>query len=111
MADLRELIDQVAEGWEFNSLRYPGMQDANREEKRGQTIRHILIHIGVENGDLLKVVERYEHGKMLSDGDLRTSGLKLFKDVLRLVSVIGLTADELAKHCEPKKSGSDPSHS
>lgn len=100
--EVKKLIELVAEGWEFTQYRYPELANASHIDKRAKSIKHVLEHIGIENGDLFRSVERHFHNGHISDGELRIATLKIIKDVLRLADLVGVTADEIIKHCEPK---------
>ena len=105
---LQEMIDTIRRGWCFLRDRYPELPDTT-EGQRVFAVRHIAYHILKSTTAIFTQLERYDHSPKLNNLDEREARrlvFKLFRDVLRLASEFGITAEELEKSVQDWKSKS-----
>lgn len=96
---LQDLMDLVTREWPFNEENYPLLKGCSDEEKKQFAIRHILIHMVKAHGQLAESVEPWDHGRNERNLGLCRAVGKLFKEILRLAEIAGITADQLISAC------------
>lgn len=103
--NLAEMMDTVRRGWRFLRERYPELPET-AEEQQVFAVRHILYHILKPTTGMFRQLERYDHSPTLNNLDKNEARIivfKLFRNVLRLASVLEITADELEQSVQDWK--------
>lgn len=108
---LQELIDEVAKNWSFDEAKnYPGMEKLTEDEKKAFAIRHILFHQMKSIGAFAELIEQCEHGKDLDYKKLHMTIYKSLKNSLRLAKIVGISAEDIAKHLVPSRFAHETSY-